>query len=205
MEIVKSDHTVKRGIYAKAVKAGIADIATAREMVDFIGTMNGNFNGQFARAFAIAHSQVADVEDPRALFVVTKELTDHKSDEKYYFPSQIIMNARVLEAPTVIKKLFPKREHYKDEKGKMRSRFVKSQRGFSNLMQYPEGCMSFPNRTAKLTGRYFRIKVRYQYPVTFFGLTLLWRRTEWVEGLKAHIFQHEIEHHEAINMYYGRE
>jgi hypothetical protein len=202
MEIVKSDHTKNKGIYAKAVKAGVADIATAQEMVGFIDTMNGNFNGQFSRAFALAHSQVVDVEDPRAMFVVTKELTAGKNDEKYYFPSQIIMNARILEAPTSIKKLFPKREHYKDEKGKMRSRFVKSQRDFSNLVQYPEGCMSFPNRTAKLTGRYFRVKVRYQYPVTFFGLTILWRRTEWVEGLKAHIFQHELQHFDGRNMYY---
>ena len=60
--------------------------------------------------------------------------------------------------------------------------------------------MSFPNRKPKNVEVYYRIKVRYQIPA-WYGLKT---KTEWVEGLKAHIFQHEINHAHGKNIYYAK-
>lgn len=66
-------------------------------------------------------------------------------------------------------------------------------------MGMPEACMTFPHRKSKEIERYVRIDVKYQIP-TWFGF--LRTIKERVIGLKAQVFQHEIEHIFGKNMYY---
>lgn len=202
MEIHKPDHTQKRGIYARSVKARMKDIATGHEMAELLDTHNGSFGEQYGRAFALAHAQVTDSTAPVRMFVVNEDFVQEPNDERFFFPHRIILNAKILKAPETIPQTVPRREHYKDEHGKMRSRFVAKLKDMSNVIHVEEACMSFPNRKPKQMWRYYRVKVQYQYPVTIFGFTFLWTKREWVRGLKAHIFQHEIDHFDAINIYY---
>src|SRR3990167_1841227 len=60
-----------------------------------------------------------------------------------------------------------------------------------------EACMSFPYRTAKKMDRYYVIKVKYQVK-GWFGLKIIEEETM---GLKAQIFQHEIDHCRGKSIY----
>lgn len=62
-----------------------------------------------------------------------------------------------------------------------------------------EGCISFPFRNDKKVLRYGRIKVKYQVPDSE-GKELI-TREEWTTGIMANIFQHEIDHANAENIY----
>ena len=67
----------------------------------------------------------------------------------------------------------------------------------SDLQSRKEGCMSYPFRGMKKLKRYNVIKVSYQIK----GLCDLKTIEEIVEGLKAEIFQHEIDHSNSIFIY----
>lgn len=59
---------------------------------------------------------------------------------------------------------------------------------------HKEGCMSFPNYPIRNTKRFKRVKVRY--------LNIKGKEVEEVaDGLRACIFQHEIDHFNGITVY----
>lgn len=61
-----------------------------------------------------------------------------------------------------------------------------------------EGCMSFPFRQDKKVKRYARAKVKYHIPDAEGALVV---KEEWVNGVIAHIFQHEVEHSKGNHIY----
>jgi len=209
----KHDHTQPIGIYAIAkpvARFGDKEIKdTARRMIAWLNANNGAFPAPYVTSYAISHCQVAD--EPYRLFVVSSELvrnagielkreTRQQNRKNFFFPTQAIFNAEILETPEKMKAKIPKREVTK-ENGKVSSKITVNEGEVSNRISVPDACMSFPQRTKKNTERFFRIKVRYQ---TMSAFGVLVSKTEWVEGLKAHIFQHEIDHANAINIYYGK-
>lgn len=209
MRIEKWAHQVPKGIYKKStpVERYRDAQAKAEEMVAWLNENNGKFTGALPTAYAISHCQVE--ADPLAFFVVHKEMIgNHKSKhgrntyKNYFFPSQVIVNARILESVDKIKATVPRRNVQK--KGMtVQAPIEFKEEMVSNKIGVPEACMSFPDRSnGKTMERFFRIKVRYQIPRRLLGVTYLRTITETVEGLKSHIFQHEIEHAAGKNMYY---
>lgn len=207
----KHDHKSGKGIYAisKPVKnyKQVKDIV--ERMIVWLDTNNGRFENKWKTAYAISHCQVAD--EPFNFFIVMREMlgknnievkgeTKAMNKKNYYFPAQAIFNAVILETPEKMEATIPKREVTKDKDGKVSTQIKLSKGTVSNLIPMKDACMSFPNKTEKNTDRYYRIKVQYQIK-SWYGLKKV---TEWVEGLKAHIFQHEIDHAKAINMYYSK-
>ena len=208
-----NDHTVAKGIYAlskNVARFGDKEIKdVARRMTVWLNANNGRFPAPYVTAYAISHCQVAN--EPYKLFVVSQELirdqgvgykreTKGQNRKNFFFPTQAIFNAQILETPEKMEANIPKREVTK-ENGKVGSKVTVEKGTVSNKISVPDACMSFPRRTSKNTDRYYRIKVRYQV-LSVFGI--LRTKTEWVEGLKAHIFQHEIDHANAINIHYGK-
>ena len=214
MEIAKVDHTSGLGIFAKSkrvvTKQDWEDAKTvSREMCDWLDAENGKFSGQHARAYAMAHAQVAPIADPWMLFVVDKSLViAEKQDkegkqtlEKAYFEAQAIFNVDILESPDKIEKEIPKRRliEDKDKKGEFHMEVYKAKENISNIINVPEACMSFPFRKERKMDRFYSIRVSYQYlnqkgkVKDFVG---------WVNGLKAHIIQHEVGHFNAQNIFH---
>lgn len=64
-----------------------------------------------------------------------------------------------------------------------------------------EACMSVPFRRPKRVERYLKIKVKYQ---TIEGDKLSADIVEEVDGVKSHIFQHQIEHNLGKNIYFNK-
>lgn len=203
----KNDHTQKLGIYAESVKATRKHIPLAEEMVSYMDAQEQEWATKFDRkAWAIAHAQVTDSPEPVRIFTVHPDLINAKktSDLKQFFPSRMIFNAELLEAPTHLTKTRYVRKTVLNEKTGKREiqKDVPEEVRTSNIIPMKEGCMSFLFRKPKNVDRVYRVKVRYWYPVEFLGFKFLWRKTEWVEGLKAQILQHEIMHAEGKNIYY---
>jgi peptide deformylase len=65
-------------------------------------------------------------------------------------------------------------------------------------IKHKEACMSRPHRQPSWRLRWNKITVKYWIPKTVFGITFLWPQKETCEGLKAFLFQHEMEHFEGI-------
>lgn len=205
------EHTSGKGIYAvsRRVKR-YADVKeTAARMTGWINANNGRFPAPYVTAYAISHCQIED--EPVQMFVVSKELIRRddvaikamnrlQNEKNFFFPSQIILNAEILESPEKVERDVPSREVKTEKDGKVTTEIKTEKKSISNKIFVDDACMSFPKRTQKKTERYYRIKVRYQIK-GLFGLKTI---TEWVEGLKSHIFQHEIDHQNAINIYYGK-
>lgn len=63
-----------------------------------------------------------------------------------------------------------------------------------------EGCISFPFRPDRNVHRFNRVLVTYSVPDEK-GESLIKKEEEWVEGLMAKVFQHEIDHSKGINIY----
>jgi hypothetical protein len=175
-------------------------------MINWFDETDGAFPGAYKTAMAISHCQVCD--EPLDFFVVAKQfvnslgLEEEKNLNKknYYFPARAIFNAKILETPEKVERDVPNREVVKDKDGNVSEKVTVTKGLVKNLIGVPEACMSFPNRTKRDTERYYRIKVRYQIK-GFWGLKTV---TEWVEGLKAHMFQHEIDHAQGKNMYFNK-
>jgi len=70
----------------------------------------------------------------------------------------------------------------------------------SSVVYGKEACMSFPYRSGKHLLRYGRITVDYQIPI----IGELEKLVEECEGLKAIVFQHEIDHQQGKNIYFNR-
>lgn len=206
---LKHDPTQKLGIYARAVKAGRKDIPTAIAMAEYMDANQEEWATKFDRkAWAIAHGQLENVEKPLCIFVVHPELVEvtDANPVNVRFPSRFIFNPELLEAPTEIVSYKPVRKTMPNPTtGRREIKMVDVEHKTPNTFHAHEGCMSFPLRKPKNVTRVFRVKVRYWYPVTWFGIQFLWRKTEYVEGLKAKIFQHEIQHFEGGNIYYEPE
>ena len=210
---VKNDHTSGKGIYAvsKPVKSYKEVKHIVEPMIHWLHQNNGHFPPPHAVAYAVSHCQVAD--EPYAFFVVHKELLGGKkmkqgknTAKNYYFQSPVIFNAKILETPEKIEAKIPSRELVKNEKGEVTGNKIVVKDGMvTNLIEVPEACMSFAHRKQKNTKRYYRIKVQYYEYANILGIEYLKKRVEWVEGLKAHILQHEIEHAQGENMYYKKD
>jgi hypothetical protein len=209
MQIVKWDHKENKGIYKESIPVRswkqIRNQAT--ELVKWLNANNGSFKGAYKTAYAISHCQVE--ADPQAFFVVSEVFIGNKKSKQgrnvyknYYFPSQIIVNARILSTPEKIMANKPERK-VEEKNGEVSSTISIKETEVSNVIAVPEGCMSFPLKKEKTIKRFYRIKVQYQYPVYLFGFVFLKTRTEWCEAVKAHIFQHECEHLQAKNMHYS--
>jgi peptide deformylase len=147
-----------------------------KEMIPFID--GGIKSGLYSDGFAVAHSQVED-KNPLAFFVVN---SIYVGKDKMWEDSAII-NPEIIEAP---KSINVGSEEEKDMK--------------NNVVVYEEGCFSFPHRKPKKVKRYFRIKVRY-YTKGLFSMKIYER---WIEGMAAHVFQHELQHLQGKNIYFEK-
>lgn len=205
-EITRPHHTEKRGIYAISRRVKPRQyVQEALDMAKWLDEHNGSFTGSFSRAYAISHCQV-HLDDPIAMFVVAKELCEiPKKGEKqgwhnFFFVSRAIFNPVILDASKTLKRVVPVRKL--NEAG-TEMVVVPEEKEIDNIIHVKEGCMSFPNRSERGMDRFFRIKVRYQYLQKLPLVGYVTRtKTEWIEGLKAHMFQHEVEHHEGKNMHF---
>jgi peptide deformylase len=70
----------------------------------------------------------------------------------------------------------------------------------SSVVYVKEACMSFPYRSGKHLLRYGRITVEYHIPI----IGELEKLVEECAGLKAIVFQHEIDHQQGKNIYFHR-
>lgn len=207
MELIRTHHDSGKGIYAVSKHATATQARSiGREMAEWLAKTNGAFPGQHKSAFAISHSQICGDENPLKMFVVVPEMVGGKRTGKinrvnYYFPSAVIYNFRILKSPEKITIPFPVRirKPGPSNGGKVEIEQRTERRSVDNKAWLEEACMSFPDHNSRKMERYFRIKVRYWY--LRWGW-MPWRRTEWVEGLKAHIFQHENDHANAYPMYH---
>lgn len=219
MEITKNHHESGLGIYAKSLPIKSKEDwnearAIAKEMEEWIDANNGKFEGEHPNAFAMAHCQVVNHDHPFRQFTVVKDLVapkgvtekDKQNLNNTFFEGQTIFNAEILEAPRTIVRAVPQRKVNKDpnNKGKVEVEIVHVDKKLSNIIEVPEGCMSFSHRKAKHVKRCYGIRVRYQYlkkgilgekVATFEG---------WVEGLKAHILQHETDHFDSKTIFYNK-
>jgi len=199
------DHKKKSGIYAKAKKASRKHIAEALEMVEVMDASEVEWAKLYdMKAWAIAHGQFNDVEEPLRIFVVHPLLVAEKeSPINARFPARAVFNPVILEAPKEITTEKMVRKTVMQPNGRREIKDVADKHHAPNVHTVKEGCMSFPKRKPKNVTRVFRIKVQYQYPVKILGVWVLRTKTETVEGLKAQVFQHEIQHFEAENIFYA--
>jgi len=184
--------------------------------------------GQHSEAYAISHCQVA--EKPFAFFVVNTKLFK-TPDTRLKFPSRVIINAEIIEKKEFLmadvgepKELLTIdlgegaecevchericycnwRQHSSDPKVRVEEpvkRVIQPRVRVGNVKRYPEACMSFQHRNPKKVDRYAIIKVRYQIPKMLGnGFKTI---EEEIDGLKAHIFQHEIDHANRKNIFYN--
>lgn len=169
--------------------ASYDDIADDAERM--LKMVEAPFKGQYEYAYALAHSQVA--YDHKAFFTVHGDLVKRPEGDagkgwEQTFPHRVILNPEILEKPAHISQRFKELNGTKVAAVK-------------NTGQMPEGCLSFPFRKARNVLRYHRIKVRFQTPDGLFGGFKT--HTLWLEGLAAHIFQHETDHLKGTNIFHG--
>jgi peptide deformylase len=209
--IAKWDHTKEEGIYkVSAPVRRFSEIKdTVFDMVKWLNDNNGKFEEPYTTAYAVSHCQVE--ANPYHFFIVSKDLVGDKkkkegrnTSKNYFFPSQIIVNAEVIDTPEKITVNKPMRRIVRGKDGKVTPKIEIKETVERNGIFVPEACMSFRNRTKKNMERFYRVTVRYQIPKKILGVWYLSTKTEVVEGLKSHIFQHETDHAKAKNMYYGK-
>lgn len=169
------------------VKEQIADLLT------FLDENNGHFKDKWKECYALHHAQVS--ETPYNFFVIAPTMV---GKESFQFNDRVIINPEILETPAIIEKVFPKRENVRQEDGTMQIILKKEKEKVNNVLPVDEACMSYAWRSKKKMDRFYRIKVRYQVQ-RWWGLST---KTEWIEALRAHIFQHEYEHGLGKNIYY---
>lgn len=176
-------------------------IKEAKSIKKWLNDNNGSFPKPYVTAYAVSHCQVCEHNHPSAFFVVSKQFMNKKeSYTNYRWVDQIIYNPEIMEKPETVIKDVPTREVSKDHDGNVTYKIVKKRGKVSNLYEVPEACMSFPHKKEKKMMRYYSIKVKYQTR-GFFGR--IKTHEEWIDGLKAHIFQHEMDHMEGNNIYFN--
>ena len=206
MQLIEPKRDDTWGIHAKSkhVNRIKENLAVAEEMIAWMDENNGKFEGYYPSGFAIAHCQVA--EEPLKLFVVAKEMVREEGEGmtklSFIFPARAIWNAEILDAPVKVTRKMPKRE-VKYENHQAHVHVSLEDKEVMNTYMVKEACMSFPWRKEKNMERNFRIKVRYQIVEKgMFNRDKVTTVTEWVEGLKAHIFQHEVQHFNGEEIYH---
>lgn len=215
MQITRPHHESGLGIYAQSIpvegKAGW-DYAKAEagRMIAWLDDANGKFDGEFPSAFAIAHAQVVESLNPFQFFVVAKELVapenigpeSMQTLANTYFEARAVFNCEILEAPEKVIRKVPQRRVGEVKGGKAEVTMEMVDRDLQNVITVKEGCMSFPQRSERNMDRKYRIKVKYQY----LAQGMLGEKAKtfegWVEGLKAHIIQHECEHFAGKNIHF---
>lgn len=171
--------------------------AEAEEMLQMI---DGSFRGHYEVGYALAQPQVS--KTPKAYFVVHTDLVKKPKDAKGWkqtFPHRVIINPVVIQRPdTFTKKVkdLPGLAREGASRGELNTKVKEIKNG--GLLE--EGCLSFPFRKARKVHRYHRILVSYQTPDGWFGR--LKKHTGWIEGLAAHIFQHENDHMNGQNIFF---
>ncbi len=203
MELIPTAHDSGKGIHARSKPATFSQARKiGPEIATWLAAQNGKFTGEHKSAFAIAHCQVCGDENPLNLFAVAPEMvgngTGRTNTVNFYFPSAVIFNAVLLKAPDQITVWTPHRVKDKESQGIATYRLTSLKMKANNKKWLEGGCMSYPAKKSRKMERYFRIRVRYWF--LWHGIPL--RRTEWVEGLKAHIFQHEFDHFNAYPIYH---
>jgi len=178
---------------------------TAKAMVKWLDDTNGEFKGQHNSAYAVHHTQVS--EEPYNFFVVAEQMCqkpDEKkniTEENYVFPARIIINPKVVKKEKVLMSKEPNKiKKIDEETGKEYVDIEWKDKEVKNKITVKEGCMSFPHRKSKNVQRYYRVTVRYQIK-TLIGLKEV---EETIEGVKAHIFQHECDHAKGNNIFYDK-
>jgi peptide deformylase len=210
-EIERPDKDSGLGIYAQSVAVKPKEYKElAQNMVEWFRENNGKLKGEFSKGFAIAHCQLENVPNPIKLFVVEDDLVQKNVPEikkqnniNCFFEAPAIFNAEILEAPKKVTRKVPKRNVSKPKNGKVEVSIVHEDKELDNIMTVPEACLSFPQRTKKNVQRYHTVKVRYQYlEKNLLGIEVVRTFEGNVEGLKAHVLQHECQHFDGKNMYY---
>lgn len=187
------------------------DWAEAREYAErvtkWFDKANGTFPFNWEKGYAIHCAQVDTTGKPFDFFVVDRDLTVQvakDSDEykdangekrseamrKRIFPAQVIYNPEIYTAVATFLDRIP------DPKGK-KLRTVAA----PNTIRVGEACLSYPRRKEKKMDRFYRMTVKYQY---YDDAGVLQSNEEVVAGLKAHIFQHEIDHSRGWDVAHGR-
>lgn len=202
----QNHHDEKVGIYAISKRAKRSDVKIAEEMVRVMDASEKEWADKYQmKAWAIAHAQLTKSPEPLCIFVVHPSLVEEGLNPiNAGFPSRMIFNAQILEAEKELVTYKNVRKTVFNEKTGKREihAAVPEKHTTPNIFKPEEGCMSFVHRKPKKVQRVYRITVRYWYPRKILGFNVLWRRTERVEGLKAQIFQHEIQHFEGSNIYF---
>lgn len=215
----KHDPESDIGIYAesKKVKTGLFStiigknegVKHAQIVLKWFNSGNILPNGKEVDTWSLSDCQVN--KEPYAFFLVNKEFVKkHAIDQRdlpsrnkknFWFPSQIIYNAEILNKPEEIKKEVSVRELVDpNDRKNLKTKISREERLVPNTIDVFESCSSFPYKKAKRVKRYYKIKVRYQIK-TWYGFRTI---TEWVEGVKSHTFQHEIQHSAGRNIFYGK-
>jgi peptide deformylase len=167
----------------------------AEDLIAFLDERNGSFTGQYDTCFALHHCQVS--EWPKSFFVIAEKWivgsTEPGVQAKDLWPSRVIVNPKILEKPDTI-------ERWVTDLNAVGTK-VRRKMQKRNGVKLEEACMSFPHRRPKNVERFYRIKVEYQYPIL--GGMMLRKKREWIEGLRAHIFQHETDHDNGRNIAWG--
>lgn len=208
MELIKPHHKPSERVSRANLGRAYAE---AQALVAFLDEGNKvGFVGNWENAIAVSHCQVS--EEPLALFAVQSAMLvnskspqiRHQNRKNYYFPTRVVFNAEIIEAEDKLERLVPKRviERVPNSK-EMTAKLTREYKMVPNIIEAPDACMSYPNKTKKCTNRYHTIKVRYQIMRSFLGFKWLKTVTEEVDGFKAHVFQHEVDHAYGIDMYYG--
>lgn len=186
----------------------------AEAVREWLNENNGTFTGMANSAYAVHASQIWTPETskltdkPYNFFVVDKQLTTVEWAKKIQeedralrditnivFPEQIIFNPEIITATQTFM------DDVKRKDGSYRKKAV------ANVMTFPEACMSYNhhNRKPRNITRFYRITVRYQIAEKVSDkLVTLKTIEENVQGLKAHIFQHEIDHANGLNTIYSK-
>lgn len=207
MELIKPHHKPSERVTRRNLARAYEE---AKALAKFVEDGNkAGFTGNWKNAVGISHCQVS--EEPLAMFAITSEMvggtqkhTRGQNKRNWWFPAQVIFNAEIIEALDEIERIVPKRNVVRGEKkGEFSVEITKQEKKVSNLLEAPDACMSYPNRSKKNTKRYHTIVVRYQILRSFLGFKWLKTVVEEVESFKAHIFQHEIDHSYGIDMYFG--
>ena len=215
----KHDPESDIGIYAesKKVKTGLFSTLFgknegtkhAQSVLKWFNDRKDKANGKEVDAWSLSDCQVN--EKPYKFFLVHKEFVKNyaidqrdlstRNKTNFWFPSQIIYNAEILESPEKVEKLISTRELVDPtDKKNLETKIIHKEQFIPNVIDVYESCSSFPYKKAKRIQRYYRIKVRYQIK-KWYGFKTI---TEWVEGVKAHTFQHEIQHSTGRNIFYGK-
>lgn len=205
---IRPDYKKLEGIHVESTWASRKDIPLAEAMVQYVDEKAEEWATKYDRkAWALCHAQLTTSSTPKRIFVVHPSLVeDDAAAKNTKFPSRMIFNARIVELDTHFERQRKVQKtvwNPKTERRELGEGYQTYQ--VPNVIEMKEGCMSYPDRKPKNVQRIFKLKVRYWYPVTILGFTFLWRKTEEVEGLKAQIFQHEIQHFEGENIYYPKQ